>query len=217
MRFQFGECTFDSEARRLTRAGRPIGLAPKPLGLLELLLRRRPAVVRQEELRDRLWPGTTVGYNNLGQAVAELRRALGDRDQHLVRTAYGAGYAFDGEVVAVATSSPASGEPTGCCLRWGSLEIPLREGVNVVGRGLGCECRIASSRVSREHARIVLDGRRALLADLGSKNGTHVQGRRVDGPTVLADGDVILLGQEAIVFSVVGARDTTESYGASAT
>jgi len=215
VRFHFGDCVFDSEARRLTRAGQPIPLAPKPLALLARLLHRRPAVVSQQELRDLLWPGTIVGYNNLGQVVAELRRALGDGEQRRVRTAYGAGYAFDGEVVEREPSPPALDESPGCCLRWGLLEIPLREGVNVVGRGPGCECRIASRHVSREHARIVVRGRRALLDDLGSKNGTHVQGRRVDGPTALADGDVILLGHEAVAFATVGAGDTTESCGGS--
>jgi DNA-binding winged helix-turn-helix (wHTH) protein len=217
MQFLFGDCVFDSEARRLTRAGHAVPLAPKPLALLERLLSRCPAVVPQQELRDLLWPRTFVGYNNLGQVVAELRRALGDHGQRLVRTAYGAGYAFDGEVVAADRSARTPDGPAGCCLRWGSLEIPLRAGANVVGRAPGCECRIPSRHVSREHARITVSGRRAQLDDLGSKNGTHVQGRRVAGPTVLADGDLILLGQEAVVFSTVGAWDTTESYGVSGT
>jgi DNA-binding winged helix-turn-helix (wHTH) protein len=216
MRFLFGDCVFETEARRLTRAGRLARLAPKPLSLLEHLLRRRPSVVSQRELRDLLWPGTFVGFNSLGQVVAELRRALGDHDQRLIRTAYGAGYAFHGEAVQESESSPfPMAEAPGCCLRWGSLEIPLREGVNVVGRDPRCGCRIASSRVSRKHARIVVRGRSALIDDLGSKNGTHVQGRRVDGPTNIADGDVILLGHEVVVFSAAGTLDTTETDGGS--
>jgi hypothetical protein len=167
--------------------------------------------VPQHELRDLLWPGTFVGYNNLGQVVAELRRALGDHEKRLVRTAYGVGYAFDGDVVEAEPSPNGRGEAPGCCLLWGSLEIPLREGVNVVGRALGCECRIASRHVSRAHARIVVQDRNARLDDLGSKNGTRVRGRRVDGPTALADGDVIRLGHESVVFCAIGAWGSTAS------
>ena len=212
MRFLFGDCVFEPRARRFTRAGVAVRLSPKALLLLEHLLRRRPAVVSQQELRDVLWPGTFVGYNSLGQAVNELRKAVGER--RLIRTAYGAGYAFDGEVVEQAEGSvPVADEPAGFCLRWGAVEIPLREGENTLGRSPECSCRIASSRVSRQHARIVVRGRSVLLDDLGSKNGTHLRGHPVDGPTSLADGDVILLGHEAIVFSVVGSLDTTETEG----
>lgn len=214
MRFLFGDCVFEPTARRLTRARVPARLSPKALLLLEHLLRRRPAVVSQQELRDVLWPGTFVSYNSLGQAVGELRRAVGDHGRQLIRTAYGAGYAFDGDVTEEA-GAPVAGasERPGYCLRWGAVEIPLREGENVLGRGPECSCRIASSRVSRQHARIVVRGRSVVLDDLGSKNGTHVQGRPVDGPTSLASGDVILLGHEAVVFSAVEPLDTTETDG----
>jgi DNA-binding winged helix-turn-helix (wHTH) protein len=211
MGFVFGDCVFEPGARRIIRAGVAVHVAPKALQLLEHLLKRRPAVVSQAELRDVLWPGTFVGYNSLGQTVADLRRAVGDR--RLIRTAYGAGYAFDGEVIEEAAPGPGAAEPTGLCLCWGAIEIPLREGENVLGRGPECGCRIASSRVSRQHARIVVRGRRVMLEDLGSKNGTHVQGRPVDGATSLADGDVILLGHEAVVFRSVGSLDTTETEG----
>lgn len=215
MRFLFGDCVFEPRTRRLTRDGVVVHIAPKALLLLQYLLRRRPALVSQPELRDVLWPGTFVGYSSIAQVVAELRKAIGDADRHLVRTAYGAGYAFDGEVVEEAEAALSSAsEPAAFCLRWGAVDIPLREGENVLGRGPECGCRIASSRVSRHHARIVVCGRSALLDDLGSKNGTYVRGRPVDGTTRLADGDVILLGHEAVVFSAAGSVDTTETDGA---
>jgi hypothetical protein len=196
----------------LTRAGEPACLPPKALLLLECLLERRPSVVSSGELRDVLWPGTFVGLNSLSQVVADLRQALGERDRELIRTAHGAGYAFDGDVVEEAESSApvAAGLPR-YLLRWGALEMPLRQGENVLGRDVQCECRIASSHVSRRHARIVLSGGQAVIEDLGSKNGTHVRGRRVDGPASLARGDVILLGRETVLFSAVGPLDTTET------
>ncbi len=211
MRFLFGDCVFERGARRLTRAGVHVRLTPKALLLLECLLERRPSVVSQQELRDLLWPGTFVGMNSLSQVVVELRRAVGGRGRDPIRTAYGAGYAFDRDVVEEA--EPSASAPAGprCLLRWGAVEIPLRQGENVLGRDLRCECRIASSGVSRRHARIDLRGSKAVIEDLGSKNGTHVRGRRVERPTSLADGDVILLGREPVVFNAVGPLDTTET------
>jgi DNA-binding winged helix-turn-helix (wHTH) protein len=214
MRFLFGDCVFEPRARRLSRAGAVVPITPKALQLLEHLLKRRPAVVSQADVRDLLWPGTFVGYSSIGHVVSELRKAMGDADHRLVRASYGAGYAFDGEVVEEAEAAlPPANEATPFCLRWGTVEIPLRAGENVLGRGPECGCRIASTRVSRRHARIVVRGRSALIDDLGSKNGTHVGGRRVDGPTSLADGDVILLGQEAVLFSAAASASTTESAG----
>ena len=210
-RFRFAGCVFEPRARRLIRNGTPVHIAPKAALLLEHLLACRPELVTQLELRDVLWPGTVVGYTSLGQVVAEVRKAIGDAEHRLIRTAYGTGYAFEGAVVE--DPGPASMSELGpavFCLHWGAVEIPLREGVNVLGRGPECGCRITASRVSRRHARIVVDGRAAVLDDLGSRNGTHLRGRPVDGPTNLSDGDVILLGHEPVVFSMIDFADTTE-------
>jgi DNA-binding winged helix-turn-helix (wHTH) protein len=211
MRFRFADCVFEPRARRLTRYGAAVHITPKAALLLEHLLTRRPGLISQQQLRDLLWPGIVVGYNSIGQIVTELRKAIGDTDHRLIRTAYGTGYAFEGEVVeeSDAALTPRF-RPASFCLHWGVVEIPLREGVNVLGRGTDCDCRIRSSRVSRRHARIVVEGRAAVLDDLGSRNGTHLRGQAVDGPTSLCDGDVILLGHEPIVFSAIDSVDTTE-------
>jgi pSer/pThr/pTyr-binding forkhead associated (FHA) protein len=70
----------------------------------------------------------------------------------------------------------------------------------VVGRGPGVDISLDDSRVSSRHARIALDdggeieGDRVIVEDLGSSNGTFVNGMAVDGPTWLAVGDVLLVG-----------------------
>lgn len=212
MRFLFKTYVFDNEARRLIRAGVTVRLSPKALLLLDCLLQRRPAVVPHRELRDLLWPDTNVGMNSLSQVVVELRRAFGGHDNGLIRTAHRAGYAFDGEAVEQ-TGSAARSERPRQSLRWGGVEIVLHQGENVMGRGEECDCRIAAPRVSRRHARIILCGRNAVIEDLGSKNGTHVGGRRVNGPWSLVHGDVILLGHEPVVFTVADPQDTTETDG----
>lgn len=210
-RFRFASCVFEPHARRLVRGGTAVHIAPKAAQLLLHLLACRPDLVTQLQLREVLWPGTVVGYTSLGQVVTEVRKAIGDTEHRLIRTAYGTGYAFEGEVVEeAATTSIRELKPRSFCLHWGAVEIPLRQGVNVLGRGPDCGCRITSSRVSRRHARIVVEGRAAVLDDLGSRNGTQLWGRSIDGPTVLSDGDVILLGHEPIVFSMTDLVDTTE-------
>ncbi|MFN0095602.1 MAG: FHA domain-containing protein [Dehalococcoidia bacterium] len=64
-----------------------------------------------------------------------------------------------------------------------------------IGRAAPCEIAIPSLQVSREHARIRFRDGVYLLEDLGSRNGTLVNGRpaRIGGQ-ILEDGDIILLG-----------------------
>lgn len=61
----------------------------------------------------------------------------------------------------------------------------------VIGRDPTCEIVIPDRQVSRRHARISVTHEGILLEDLGSKNGTHRNGVRVDEPTQLTDGDSV--------------------------
>ncbi len=56
------------------------------------------------------------------------------------------------------------------------------------------------SHVSRRHARLEVDGDQVILTDLGSANGTHVNGRLISGPTVLQPGDRIDVGPYSLRF-----------------
>jgi pSer/pThr/pTyr-binding forkhead associated (FHA) protein len=55
----------------------------------------------------------------------------------------------------------------------------------MVGRDAGCEIMIPSRQVSRNHARLVITDEGASIEDLGSKNGTHLNGELLTEPTVL--------------------------------
>ncbi len=55
-------------------------------------------------------------------------------------------------------------------------------------------------RVSTDHAELLLEGEGAVLRDLGSSNGSWVNGRRVPGRTSLASGDLIELGRTVLVY-----------------
>jgi pSer/pThr/pTyr-binding forkhead associated (FHA) protein len=65
--------------------------------------------------------------------------------------------------------------------------------------------------VSRQHARITVDARGATLEDLESKNGTILDGRPVHGPTLLADGSLIVVGATALRFRIVTTSTSTET------
>jgi pSer/pThr/pTyr-binding forkhead associated (FHA) protein len=72
-----------------------------------------------------------------------------------------------------------------------------------IGRGVNAQLRIADNRVSRSHLRIDLDGDRALVEDLGSKNGSYINGQRLTGrPLMLEDDDLIHAGRVLLVFHV---------------
>lgn len=74
----------------------------------------------------------------------------------------------------------------------------------MLGRSPDCHVTIEDPLVSREHARLHLRGERAFVEDLGSRNGTRLNGKRVRGTHELADGDRIRIGGQEVVFSVSG-------------
>ena len=195
--FQFGEFAFDEGRRQLLKQGQPVPLTPQAFDLLGLLIARRPRVVPSRELLAALWPDTHVGRTSVARLVSEIRHALGDdpRQPRFVRTAHRLGYAFLDQ----GQDPPPLVRP-GCRLIWGGHEFTLEEGENLVGRTSEAAVRIPSAKVSRRHARIRVDGGRAWLEDLGSRNGTFLGKRRIDAPVPLADGDEIGIGGAVLVF-----------------
>jgi hypothetical protein len=69
----------------------------------------------------------------------------------------------------------------------------------VIGRSRECEARVPDPNVSRKHAEIREQGDRWILVDLGSTNGTLLNGRKIDREQ-LTDGDVITVGSTELVF-----------------
>ncbi|MCO7221101.1 DUF3662 and FHA domain-containing protein [Klenkia sp. PcliD-1-E] len=80
----------------------------------------------------------------------------------------------------------------------------LSPGSNVIGRGTEADIRLPDTGVSRKHVDVVLEGPVASVQDLGSTNGTLVNGRRV-GRQPLSDGDVIRIGHSVLVYRQDGA------------
>ena len=74
--------------------------------------------------------------------------------------------------------------------------IAIRRGKLLIGRAEGCHLRPASEFVSRHHCVLLLDDYTLRIRDLGSKNGTFVNGRRVGtGETILLHDDTISIGE----------------------
>jgi DNA-binding winged helix-turn-helix (wHTH) protein len=203
LRLRFGDCILDTDRRQLTRAGRPVGLTPKAFRLLEVLALRRPNAVSRAELREQVWPDTAAGGTTVARLLSEVRAAIDPPPpaESFVRTIHRFGYAFaDG-----AFEEPEA--PSGCAIQWEGRLVALRPGENVIGRAADAAVHIAHGEISRRHARIVIDGGRALLEDLGSKHGTIVADRRIEGPVELKHGDHIGVGPVLLVFRRAAAGD----------
>jgi DNA-binding winged helix-turn-helix (wHTH) protein len=199
MTIRFGEFEFDADAHRVRRNGSEIRLDPKAFSLLGILLSRRPAVVPRRELHERLWPHTFVTGANLSAVVSQLREALGDVPADgLIRTVQGFGYAFGGEAVDDA-GTPAAAE-LGPTVVWEGVTFSLGQGENVLGRVEEGAVFVDEASVSRRHARILVDGGKATLEDLGSRNGTWLGPKRLTGPAALEDGNSFRLGSALLEF-----------------
>jgi DNA-binding winged helix-turn-helix (wHTH) protein len=193
MRFHFGQYCFDADRRELSAQGSRIHLTPKAVELLRLLIAERPRMIRKEEIYERIWPDTHVEEANLSVHISELRSALQDdsKEPRFIKTAHRFGYGF----IADARSDGMSM----IRLRSGRREYPLLDGENIVGRDTAAAIRLNAPGISRRHARIHVSGSSVTIEDLGSKNGTYVQGVRVGGVQELRDGDEIRVSRELLV------------------
>lgn len=82
--------------------------------------------------------------------------------------------------------------------------FPLDRLVMTVGRTVDNDIVLNDSQISRHHARLTLQGHTWVLEDLGSRNGTLVNGNRIAGAVALAPGDLVEFGENA-VFRLAGA------------
>ena len=80
---------------------------------------------------------------------------------------------------------PPAGEP---------IDRECESGALTFGRSVGADVIIADQSMSRQHARISAGGPGWTIEDLGARNGTFVNGVRIDAPTPIGPGDVIKMG-----------------------
>ena len=214
MPLRFPPYMLDEECRQLLRGGEVVRLSPKAFDLLCILASHRPKALSKSELQERLWPGTFVVEKNLANLVSEIRDAIGDDavNPRYIRTVHRFGYAFRDAEPREETRSPMRpGTQLSFRLKWLEGRVTLEEGEHLLGRDPDAEIYLNSAGVSRRHARIRIAAGRAVIEDLGSKNGTFIGDRRVVGPTALADGDTIGVGSVKLRLGIVQAPNSTKT------
>lgn len=162
----------------------------------------------------------------LGGALIDELHAL------LTQHAKSQGYSFAGpltialeadEKVATGTVRVNSGTVEGRVSWQAVIEVdgrrhPLTRARTVIGRGSDADITISDAGSSRKHAEILWDGERAMMRDLGSTNGTKVNGAKVSEAALPTD-TTITIGRTDLVFRVVPVAsparsdDATRAFG----
>ena len=207
MIYRFDSFELDRSQYRLSREHTTIPVEPLLLELLAYLIEHRDRVVSKKELFAEIWKGRFVGEGALTEAIHEARRALGEDATNAVyiKTLHGRGYQFLFRPVEVLAGENGfrRAEASSAFLLWTGGPTPLREGESFIGRDPVSVVVLDGLRVSRHHARLFVSSGKAIVEDLGSKNGTALNGKRLLVPTALSDGDVIEIGGVALTFRSV--------------
>jgi len=87
-------------------------------------------------------------------------------------------------------------------ITWKSVRYPITRKTTLIGRGTDCDVHVVAPGVSRHHAQIRWNGKRSEVVDLGSTNGTTLNGTVVTR-AALPDSCTLGVGQARILFQVV--------------
>lgn len=213
MRVVFGDFVVDTDTRQLLRDGQEVHLSPKAFDLLSTLVAARPKAVSKDQLQATLWPQSFVTEGNLAVLMSEIRHALDDDPgtPRFVRTVPRFGYAFVAEAHDDAPRPIATLATSSHWLVLGRRRFELGEGESIVGRDPRCEVHLDLPGVSRRHARLRIGAERVTVEDLGSKNGTLKDGRRLTSVAVLEDGEQLHFGPVAVRYHYWPGHESTVS------
>ncbi len=104
--YAFGEFTLDLDDGFLRRGAEEVALRPKPFEVLVYLVENHGRLITKAALTQAVWPDSAVVDNSLAQCVVEIRRALGDDAQRLIRTVSRRGYVFAAPVTTPVAQFP---------------------------------------------------------------------------------------------------------------
>jgi len=96
--YSFGEFTLDLERGALLRRGVDVELRPKSFEVLRVLVERHGRLVTKQELLDAVWGRVVVTEGSVAKCLIDIRRAIEDRTQQLIKTVPRRGYIFDAPV-----------------------------------------------------------------------------------------------------------------------
>ncbi|HYT22157.1 MAG TPA: transcriptional regulator, partial [Candidatus Polarisedimenticolia bacterium] len=99
LNYQFGEFTLDVARGCVLKAGEEIKLRPKVYETLKYLVEHPGRLIGKQELIQAVWPDAFVTDDSVVQCTVELRRALDDRTQQLLKTVPRRGYLFAAQVI----------------------------------------------------------------------------------------------------------------------
>jgi DNA-binding winged helix-turn-helix (wHTH) protein len=201
--------------------------------VLILLVQRGGALLPRSEIKAALWGGDVFVDHDaaMNTAIRKIRQALDDDAEtpRFVETLVGKGYRFVASVESRTSPShvrqptvEATNRPSARSRRSfprysvtrGKQEFILEVGETLLGRDPAAGVYIDHPAVSRRHASLSIDAGGAMLRDLGSRNGTFINGRRIDGSAKIDHGAIIGLGLITLTFVVLAAPASTQSVSA---
>lgn len=109
--YYFGKFTLDVGKGCVLKAGEEIKLRPKVFEALQYFVQNSGRLIGKQELIQAIWPDSFVTDDSLVQCTVELRRALDDREQQLLKTVPRRGYVFTAEVTQSKAKSAAPPDP----------------------------------------------------------------------------------------------------------
>ena len=186
-------------------------------------LRREMDTMAQVIGRDRILAPNSYEVL-LSRADAERLAQLGGslrQELHTKAQEHGAsqGYTFSGPLtislrtsddVSAGTLRVSSAAVEGDVVWQAALDIngrryPVTRARTVIGRGSDADIPLADAGTSRRHVEVLWDGKRGMVHDLGSTNGSRLDGQLVS-QALLADGQTITIGRTNIVFRVLASQ-----------
>jgi DNA-binding winged helix-turn-helix (wHTH) protein len=221
---RFGVFDLDLRTGELRKKGCLVHLEEQPFQVLAMLLQNAGELVTRDELQARLWSNAVfVDFEaGLNKCVAKIRAALGDlaESPRYVETLKRRGYRFIAAVETIGheASPPIAASPTAavspvtaCAVRLikGEDSVALSEGSHVIGRDPAAAVWIDSPVVSRRHAAVTLADGCLGIEDLGSRNGTFVNGVQVTARVPLAHGDKIDIGPASLTVYIATSQTAT--------
>src|SRR5512139_3566977 len=90
--FRFDAFELDVQRRTLRRSGSDVELRPLAFDALGFLVRHAGRVVTKDELIAAVWPGLVVTDDSIARCISDIRRALGDVEQKIIKTVPRRGY-----------------------------------------------------------------------------------------------------------------------------
>ena len=131
--FRLGEFRLDLDRGTVTRDGALVPVRAKSFALLCHLACNAGRVVSKDELLERVWPGVTVTEDSLTQAIRDLRRAIGDDRQEIVRTIARRGYLLAIPLEPEPPPRGGAGEPRVAVLPFRNLTGDADDGILIDG------------------------------------------------------------------------------------